>query len=139
MTIKAILQASRTIAVLGAHDDPDKPAHYVPAYLKDQGYEVFPVNSQKVGQHILGQRVLSSLSELSTPIDLVDIFRRSEALPSHVDDILAMSPLPKVVWFQLGIQNDEVTQKLIEAGITVVQNRCTLAEHQKLGIGKLED
>jgi uncharacterized protein len=131
-TAQAILKGSKTVAVLGVHPDPNKPAHYVPTYLQRQGYQIFPVNAQKVGQTLFGKTVLSSLSELQTPIDLVDVFRRSEALPEHLEDILSMNPLPKVVWFQLGIVNDEVAQKLTEAGITVVQNRCTLADHKRL-------
>jgi predicted CoA-binding protein len=134
--VETILRNSQTIAVLGAHNDPSKPAHYVPEYLQDQGYTIFPVNNSKTGEKILGSNVLGTLAEIDTPIDIVDVFRRSEALPSHVDDILAMNPLPKVVWFQLGIINNEVAKTLSEAGITVVQNRCTLADHKRFGIGR---
>jgi uncharacterized protein len=131
-TVQGLLKQSKTIAVLGAHTDPEKAAYYVPAYLKSQGYEIFPVNAQKTGETLFDKSVVSSLAELRTPIDIVDVFRRSEALPEHVEDILAMNPLPKVVWFQLGIQNDDVAKTLQNAGITVVQNRCTLADHKKL-------
>jgi uncharacterized protein len=133
---ESILRASKTIAILGAHTDPAKAAYYVPEYLQSQGYEIFPVNAAKVGEAVLGSQVVASLSELTRPIDVVDVFRRSEALPEHVEDILSMKPLPKVVWFQLGIVNDEVAKTLAEAGITVVQNRCTLADHQTFQIGK---
>ena len=74
-------------------------------------------------------------AELATPIDLVDVFRRSELLPGHVEDILAMSPRPRIVWFQLGIKHDDCAKILEAAGIVVVQNRCTLADHQRLGMG----
>ena len=77
----------------------------------------------------------STLAELTTPIDLVDVFRRPEALMAHIDDILAMQPRPKVVWFQLGIRNDEAAKRLEDVGIVVVQNKCTLAEHQRLKLG----
>jgi uncharacterized protein len=133
MDIETILKTSKTIAILGAHSDPDKPAYYVPEYLQGQGYEIFPVNATRAGQTILGQEVVANLADVKIAIDIVDVFRRSEVLPEHLEDILAMNPLPKVVWFQLGIQNDEVASKLSQAGITVVQNRCTLAEHRRLG------
>lgn len=128
--IKRILQESKTVAVLGAHANPEKPAYYVPEYLDSRNYEIFPVNPVFAGREIFGKTVVSNLSELTTPIDLVDVFRRSEVIPEHLGDILAMKPLPKVVWFQLGIRNDEAAQQLSEAGIEVVQNRCTLADHQ---------
>lgn len=128
--VKRILQESKTVAVLGAHTNVSKAAYYVPRYLDSRNYEIFPVNPVFVGQEIFGKTVVSSLNALTTPIDLVDVFRRSEALLNHVAEILAMKPLPKVVWFQLGVQNDEVAQQLSGAGINVVQNRCTLADHQ---------
>jgi uncharacterized protein len=128
--IKQILQESKTVAVLGAHTNASKAAHYVPRYLQSRGYDIFPVNPVFAGQEILGKITGSKLSDLTTPIDLVDVFRRSEAVPDHLEDILAMKPLPKVVWLQLSIQNNEAAQKLSEAGIEVVQNRCTLADHQ---------
>jgi uncharacterized protein len=128
--VRRILQESKTVAVLGAHTDVSKAAYYVPSYLDSRGYEIFPVNPVFAGQEIFGKVTVSSLTELTTPIDIVDIFRRSDALPNHVSEILGMKPLPKVVWFQLGIQNDEVAKILSEAGIEVVQNRCTLADHQ---------
>jgi uncharacterized protein len=128
--VKRILRESKTVAVLGAHTNVSKAAYYVPRYLDSRNYEIFPVNPVFAGEEIFGKVTVSSLTELTTAIDLVDVFRRSEALPNHVADILGMKPLPKVVWFQLGIQNDEVAQQLSKAGIKVVQNRCTLADHQ---------
>ena len=71
-------------------------------------------------------------------MDLINVFRRPETIPFHVDDILSMSPRPKVVWFQLGIKNEEAAKQLENAGIVVIQNRCTLADHQRLGLGKPE-
>ena len=77
----------------------------------------------------------STLAEIREPVDLVDVFRRSDAVMDHVEDILAMKPRPKVVWLQLGIKNDDAARILEAAGITVIQNRCTLADHQRLGLG----
>lgn len=133
--IREILTNSPTIAVLGIHHEPEKAAFYVPEYLHDEGYRILGVNPQFVGQTLFGAPVRASLAELREPVDIVDVFRRSEAVPGHLEDILAMSPRPRVVWLQLGIRHDETARVLEAAGITVVQNRCTLADHQRLGLG----
>ena len=134
--IREILTSSPTIAVLGIHEEPEKAAFYVPEYLHDEGYRIIGVNPEFAGQDLFGEKVRSTLAEIGEPIDLVDVFRRPEHLPGHLDDILAMKPHPRVVWFQLGIRNDDAAAKLEAAGITVVQSRCTLADHQRLGLGK---
>lgn len=133
--LREILTTSPTIAVLGVHHEPEKAAFYVPEYLHDEGYRILGVNPRLHGKELFGEPVRDTLAELAEPVDLVDVFRRSELIPQHVEDILAMKPRPKVVWFQLGIKNDEVARILEAAGITVVQNRCTLADHQRLGLG----
>jgi len=133
--VREILASAKTIAVLGASTQTERPAHYVPEYLHEQGYRVLPVNPLHRGERLWGEPFRDKLQELGEPIDIVDVFRAPAALPQHVDDFLAMRPLPKVVWFQLGIRNDAVAAKLIAAGIEVVQDRCTLANHRRLGIG----
>jgi predicted CoA-binding protein len=133
--VREILTKSPTVAVLGIHQVPEKAAFYVPEYLHDEGYHVIGVNPVFAGTLILGEPVRSTLAEIDEPVDLVDVFRAPDAIMSHVDDILAMSPRPRVVWFQLGIKNDEAAKRLEAEGITVVQNRCTLADHQRLGLG----
>jgi uncharacterized protein len=133
--VRDILEHSPTVAVLGIHRAAEKPAFYVPEYLHDHGYRVIGVNPAFAGETLFGEPVRATLAELGEPIDLVDVFRRGEAIPAHLDDILAMRPLPKVVWFQLGITNDAAAATLEHAGITVIQNRCTLAEHRRLGLG----
>src|SRR5262245_42325133 len=95
--VKRVLREARTVAVLGAHRDPDKPAHYVPDYLASVGYEVLPVNPAFAHTELWGTPVKATLAELDRPIDVVDVFRRPEHLPAHVADILAMRPRPKVV------------------------------------------
>lgn len=130
-----ILQTSRTIAVLGAHSDPTRPAHEVPIFLLDKGYRVLPVNAMKAGEAILGDRApaaFASLPEIQEPVDVVDVFRNSQAVAGHVDEILKMQPLPKVVWLQLGVRNDEAAAKLRAQGIVVVQDRCTKIEHNRM-------
>jgi predicted CoA-binding protein len=133
--LRELLSTSPTIAVLGIHREPEKAAFYVPEYLHDEGYRIIGVNPQFHGTELFGERVRNTLAEIAEPVDIVDVFRRAELIPEHVEDILAMKPRPKVVWFQLGIKNDDVAKVLEAAGITVVQNRCTLADHQRLGLG----
>ncbi len=135
--IRAVLSSARTIAVLGAHHQPSRPAFYVPDYLHAQGYHVIPVNPTLVGTTLWGQPVLATLSEIAEPVDLVDVFRLAELLPGHLADLLGMKPLPRVVWLQLGIRNDAFAQALIAAGVDVVQDRCTLADHRSMGLGSV--
>ncbi len=132
--VRSILEQARTIAVLGAHWQPDKPAHYVPEYLHSQGYRILPVNPLARGRVLFGQPALDRLGAIQEPVDIVDVFRRSELLHQHEQEILAMRPLPKVVWFQLGIRDDALAERLRDKGIAVVQDRCTLADHRRLGL-----
>ncbi len=134
--VRSALADARTVAILGAHIEPSKPAHYVPDYLFSQGYKVVPVNPVFAGRVLWGEPVRSTLAEIDEPIDIVDVFRLGEVVPMHVPDILAMQPLPEVVWLQLGIRNDAVAEQLIAAGIRMVQDRCTLADHRSFGLGR---
>lgn len=133
--IRDVLQRARTVAVLGAHPDPTRPAHYVPAYLLAQGYKILPVNPAYAGSTMFGKVVRAKLSELREPVDIVDVFRRGPDVPGHLDDILAMEPRPALVWLQLGIRNDVAAKSLVESGVDVIQDRCTLADHRAMGIG----
>jgi uncharacterized protein len=133
--LREILSTSPTIAVLGLHREPERAAFYVPEYLHDEGYRIIGVNPRFAEQTLFGERVRATLAEIDEPVDLVDVFRRAEHIPMHVEDILAMKPRPKVVWLQLGIRNEEAAKILEAAGITVVQNRCTLSDHQRLRLG----
>jgi hypothetical protein len=133
--LREILSSSPTIAVLGVHREPDKAAFYVPEYLRDEGYRIIGVNPRFSEETLFGERVRATLAEIGEPVDLIDVFRRGEQISMHVEDILAMKPRPKVVWFQLGITNEDAAKILEAAGITVIQNRCTLADHQRLGLG----
>jgi uncharacterized protein len=129
--IVAVLKDSPVVAVLGAHQEPHRPAFYVPDYLHEQGYRIIPVNPQLAGQTLWGEPVRARLTDLTEPIDLVDVFRRPDALDDHLEDFLAMRPPPRVIWFQLGIRNDPVASALVSRGIDVVQDRCTLADHRR--------
>jgi predicted CoA-binding protein len=132
--VEAALRDARVIAVLGAHREPARPAFYVPDYLHEQGYTILPVNPLLAGTTLWGETVRAELRELDRPVDIVDVFRRSDAVRDHLEDILAMSPLPRVVWLQLGIRNDGAAAALAARGIDVVQNRCTLADHRRFRI-----
>jgi len=136
--LREILTTSPTIAVLGVHHEPEKAAYYVPEYLHDEGYRIIGVNPVFVGKTLFGEPVRATLAEITEQVDIVDVFRRPDAIPDHVEDILAMKPRPKFVWFQLGIKHDDAAKVLEAAGITVIQNRCTLADHQRLGLGAPE-
>jgi uncharacterized protein len=135
-SVRPILESARSIAVVGFHPDPSRPAHYVPAYLADQGYRVIPLNPKlaRDGGGLAGVAALADLAALTEPVDVVNIFRRSEAVAEHLAELLAMQPRPQVVWMQLGIENPAVAAALREVGIVVVEDRCMLADHHALGL-----
>jgi predicted CoA-binding protein len=131
--IMQMLRETKTIAVLGIKPEShaDQAAHYVPAHMAAAGYDVIPVPVYYPDvTEILGSKVYRKLSEIGRPVDMVNVFRRPADIPPHVDDILAARP--KFVWFQLGIRNDEAAQKLAEAGIKVVQDRCLMVEEGRM-------
>jgi uncharacterized protein len=130
--VKPALETSPRIAVIGVSASPEKPAHYVPEYMQQNGYEILPVNASMTDQTLFGQTVRSSLSEIEGAVDMVDMFRRSEHLDGHLEDILALNPRPKYVWLQLGIRNDEFAAQLEAVGIEVIQDRCLMADHHNL-------
>ncbi|HVR40588.1 MAG TPA: CoA-binding protein [Thermoanaerobaculia bacterium] len=130
--IRDLIRSTRTIAVLGIKPEShsDQAAHYVPAHMAASGYDVIPVPVYYPEvTEILGKPVVRKLSEIGRSIDMVNVFRRPGDIPPHVDDILAAKP--KSVWFQLGIRNDEAAQRLAEAGIKIVQDRCLMVEERR--------
>ena len=127
-----ILRDSRTVAVLGAKTHRAAPAFYVPAYLQTRGYRIYPVNPTLTGESLFDQPIVGALADLSTPVDVIDVFRRPEYLVGHAREILALPWRPPAVWFQLGIRNDEAARMLAGAGIRVVQDRCMMPEHRRL-------
>lgn len=129
-----VLTENKVIAVVGFHRDSTKAAHYVPEYMHRQGYTIIPVNPALAqrGESYFGHKAVSSLTEITVPVDVVEIFRRSDKVGVHLGDILSMKPLPKVVWLQLGIRNNEVAKELTARGIDVIQDRCMLADHRAL-------
>lgn len=131
--IRELLLRTRTIAVLGIKTEKQKelPAFYVPSYLQSAGFQVIPVPVYfPEVRSILLCDVYRKLSDVPVPIDIVNVFRRPDDIPQHVEDILAANP--KAVWMQSGIRNDEVAQQLADAGIKVIQNRCIMVDHRRL-------
>ena len=129
--VRDLLASSRRIAVLGIKPESrsHKPAFSVPRFLQEKGYEIIPVPVYYPDViTILGQPIYRRLVDVPGPVDLVNVFRKPEDIPPHVPDLIAKNP--KAVWFQLGIRNDEAARQLAEAGILVVQDRCTAQEHR---------
>lgn len=130
--IDEMLQNTRTIAVIGAKKDEWEYAYKVPFYMLQHDCMIFPVNPKLEGTELFGQRVIDKVNHLIDPIDMVLIFRKPEFLGGHALEILQMAPMPRYVWFQLGIYNDNAAKLLEENGIKVVQNRCIMVEHANM-------
>ena len=124
MDFSALLAATKTIAVVGLSNRPERPSFGVASTLQRGGFRIIPVNPQYAGTLILGEPCVASLADISVPVDIVDCFRRSEDMPSVATDAAAMSPRPKVLWMQLGVANDDAAKIAGDAGIDVVQNKC---------------
>jgi predicted CoA-binding protein len=130
--ISEILKGTKTIALIGASPNETRPSFGVMRFLLGQGYTVTPVNPGQAGNEILGQMTLASLADFKGAVDLIDVFRASNAVPALVDDILALSWKPKVVWMQLGVRDDESAARLESEGIKVVTDRCPAIEIPRL-------
>lgn len=122
------------IAVVGCKEDEGADAFRIPAYMQRQGYRVLPVNPKLAlaERSVLGEKVVGNLGEIDEAVDMVNLFRASENVPAHVEEILVMSPRPRAVWMQLGIVNNGCAAKLRAEGIEVVQDRCLMVEHKRL-------
>lgn len=131
--IAQLLGETRTIAMIGASDKPSRASHGVMHFLQTQGYRVFPVNPTITGQQVHGEYVWRELSQIGEPIDLVDIFRNSEAAGEAVDQ--AIEAGAKAVWMQLGVVNEEAASRAEAAGLKVVMDRCPKIEIPRLGVG----
>jgi len=133
--IRELLSETKTIAVLGIKTEAQagQPAFYVPSYMQDAGYRIIPVPVYYPdATHILGEPVYRKLVDVPDDVDMVNVFRRPQDIPPHVEDILATKP--KSVWLQLGIYHEEVAEKLAQAGIKVVQDRCLMVDHRRLAV-----
>jgi predicted CoA-binding protein len=130
--IKDLLEHTHRIAVLGIKPDPTQPAYYVPEYADRAGYEIVPVPVYyKDLTEMMGKKVYRKVADIPGDIDMVNVFRRPNDIPPHVDDIIAKKP--KSVWFQLGIRNDASAERLAREGIDVIQDHCLLVELRRIG------
>jgi len=128
--LREILARCHTIAVVGIKSGAADDAFRVPQYMQGHGHRIVPVSPKL--DSVLGEQCVASLRDVREPIDLVNLFRAPQHLPAHVDEILAMDPLPFAAWFQLGIRHDESAARLREAGVRVVQDACLMVEHARL-------
>ncbi len=130
--IRGILDSVKTIAMVGASAKDVRPSYLAMKYLLQKGFDVIPVNPGQVGKELLGQKVYASLAELPHPVDMVEIFRSSEHAGAVVEEALALTPPPKVIWMQLGVRNDEAAERAEAEGIQVVMDRCPKIEYGRL-------
>ena len=128
--IRAILRETRVIAMVGASPNWNRPSYFAMKYLQNKGYRVVPVNPAAAGQEILGEKVYATLAEVPVRVDMVDVFRNSEAAGAITDDAIAIGA--KVVWMQLGVRNDAAAARAEAAGLRVVMNRCPKIEFGRL-------
>ena len=127
--LKQLLQNTRTIAVVGLSEKPDRPSHHVAAYLQSVGFRVIPVNPSVLS--ILGERSYPTLYDIPEPVDMVDVFRRSDAVPAIAQEAIAIGA--KSLWLQEGVIHEEAAAMAKAAGLQVVMDRCILKEHERVG------
>lgn len=130
--IRGILNTVKTIAMVGISPKDNRPSYFAFKYLLERGYRMIPVNPGRAGGDILGQKVYAKLGDIPEPVDMVDIFRASKYAMPVVEEVLALKPLPQVVWMQLGVRDDEAAAKAEGAGIKVIMNRCPKIEYGRL-------
>lgn len=130
--LKTILTAPKRIAIVGVSPNPVRPSYYVARYLGLKGFDVVPVNPVAVGEVLFGKKVVASLGDIEGPVDMVDIFRRSEAVPPIVDEALDIFPKLQTIWMQIGVEHAQAAAKAEARGVTVIQNRCPKIEYQRL-------
>lgn len=130
--LRKILKRTRSVAVVGVSPNSVRPSYYVARYLSLKGYKVIPVNPGHAGKRLFGETIRASLSEIDTPVDMVDIFRKSEAVPPIVEEALELFPDLQTVWMQIGVEHPEAAATAEARGVDVIQNRCPKIEYQRL-------
>ncbi len=130
--IRSILTSVKTIALVGASANPARPSWIVTKYLSERGYRMFPVNPGIAGGEIVGCKVYARLADIREPLDMVEIFRNSEAAGAITDEALALERLPKVIWMQLGVRNDQAAARAQARGVRVIMDRCPKIEFGRL-------
>lgn len=126
--VEALLRSAKTIAVVGLSNKPDRPAYRVAEYLQHQGYKIIPVNP--TAEDVLGEKGFGSLLEIKQPVDVVDVFRKPDAVMEIAEQAIQIKA--KALWLQLGIVNNAASEKARQAGLTVIQNKCMSVEHHSL-------
>jgi hypothetical protein len=130
--IRSILNTVKTIAMVGVSANTSRPSYFAFKYLLERGYHMIPVNPALGGQELLGRKAYARLSDIPEPVDMIDIFRASRYAVAIVEEALALSPRPQVIWMQLGIRNDEAAKLAEASGLKVVMNRCPKIEYGRL-------
>ena len=130
--LKDVLRGSKVVAIVGVSANPVRPSYFVARYLKLKGYRVVPVNPGLAGQRLFGEEVYATLADIPFDVDMVDIFRRSDAVPAIVDEALARWPKLRTIWMQIGVEHAEAAALAQARGVNVIQNRCPKIEYQRL-------
>lgn len=130
--LRDILKRTKVVAVVGVSTNSVRPSYYVARYLGLKGYKVIPVNPVHAGKTLFGETIRASLSDIDEPVDMVDIFRRSEAVPEIVDEAMANLPDLRTIWMQIGVEHPKAAALAEAKGIDVIQNRCPKIEYQRL-------
>ena len=130
--LRDVLSRAKRIAIVGVSTNPVRASYFVARYLGLRGYDVVPVNPAYAGQTLFGKPVIESVSDIEDGVDMVDIFRRSEAVPEIVEEALAVFPALQTIWMQIGVENAEAATLAESRGVTVIQNRCPKIEYQRL-------
>jgi predicted CoA-binding protein len=130
--LKDVLNRMKTVAVVGVSANPVRPSYFVARYLSRKGIRVVPVNPGLVGQELLGETVYATLSDIPFDVDMVDVFRRSDAVPAIVDEALARWPDLQTIWLQIGVEHADSAEVAQARWVTVIQNRCPKIEYQRL-------
>jgi predicted CoA-binding protein len=130
--IRGILNTVKTVAMVGVSANTSRPSYFAFKYLIERGYRMIPVNPGLAGQELLGQKAYATLGDIPGPIDMVDIFRASQYAVAIVEQALALSPRPQVIWMQLGIRSDQAAKLAEVNGVKVVMNRCPKIEYGRL-------
>ncbi|AGI67087.1 hypothetical protein OAN307_c14090 [Octadecabacter antarcticus 307] len=130
--LKDVLNAMKTVAVVGVSANPVRPSYFVARYLSRKGIRVVPVNPGLAGQVLFGETVSATLSDIPFNVDMVDVFRRSDAVPAIIDEALAHWPNLQTIWMQIGVEHASAAKVAEARGVTVIQNRCPKIEYQRL-------
>jgi predicted CoA-binding protein len=128
--LRGVLRRTKTIAMVGASPNWNRPSYFVMKYLQSKGFRVIPVNPRALGEEILGEPVVAQLTDITVPVDMVDVFRTSDAAPAIVEDAIRIGA--KAVWMQIGVRHDEAARRGEAAGLDIVMNRCPKIEYSRL-------